>query len=104
MGHATFCGYFFWASIKLSISIYAYKVSLASRPLVAYVAVAAIFSVSSTAPSTTHDPTDSVRTSGEEFTREDGMLLGCTAMSRRLLLGGGKVTQCDACDVALMHE
>ncbi|KAJ7239848.1 hypothetical protein C8J57DRAFT_1372198 [Mycena rebaudengoi] len=33
----------------------------------------------------TLDPADSVRTSGEEFSRDDGMVFGRTAMSRRLL-------------------
>jgi hypothetical protein len=33
----------------------------------------------------TLDPADSVRTSGEEFSRDDGTVLGRTAMSRRLL-------------------
>ncbi|KAJ7235810.1 hypothetical protein C8J57DRAFT_1377442 [Mycena rebaudengoi] len=33
----------------------------------------------------TLEPADSVRTSGKEFSRDDGMMFGRTAMSRRLL-------------------
>jgi hypothetical protein len=39
------------------------------------------------APASAHglDPADSIRTSGEEFPRDDGIVFGRTAMSRRLI-------------------